>query len=63
MGLHQTAFFIDEEAARAQDANHSILFREDSMGRWTPRSIFLDLESDQINELLVSDIGQMVELG
>ena len=62
-GIQTDGFFRDEEASRATDANHSVLFREDSMGLWTPRSIFLDRESDQINELLSSDIGQMVEPG
>ena len=40
-----------------------MLFREDVLGRWTPRSIFVDLEPNQIDDLLRSDIGQIVEPG
>ena len=56
-GLSSDGFFVDEEKARSADINHEVLFREDSYGRWTPRSIFLDLEDDSIYNLLESDIG------
>merc|ERR1719469_603073 len=62
-GLGADGFFKDESAARLAEVNHNILFREDSLGRWTPRSIFFDAESDDIDGLLRSDIGQLVEPG
>ena len=41
-GIGYDGFLEDEE----YQANHHVHFREDSMGRWTPRSIFADLEAD-----------------
>ena len=62
-GIAPDGFLKDEEAGRGADIDHNVLFREDSLGRWTPRSIFVDLESNQIDDLLTSDIGQLVEPG
>jgi len=45
------------------DINNDVLFREDSLGRWTPRSIFFDSESDQIDRLLEGEFGQLIEPG
>ena len=56
-GLAPDGFFVDEDKARSATINHEVLFREDSFGRWTPRSIFFDLESDNIDKLLTSEIG------
>ena len=43
--------------------NHNVLFREDSLGRWTPRTLLFDTASNEIDELLSSEIGQLVEPG
>ena len=51
----------DKSSQRIADVNHHSLFREDSLGRWTPRSIFIDLDRDSIDELLMSDVGQLIE--
>lgn len=49
-GLSPDGFFIDEERATGLTAdggvNHGVHFREDSLSRWTPRSIFFDCESE-----------------
>ena len=62
-GIGADGFLKDEEAARMAPVNHNILFREDSLGRWTPRTLLFDTESDAIDELLSSEIGQLVEPG
>ena len=62
-GIDPDGFFKDEEASRRAEVDHNVLFREDSLGRWTPRSIFIDLESEEIDSLLTSEIGQLVEPG
>ena len=51
-GIGPDGFFKDEEAALESGINHNVLFREDSMGCWTPRSIFFDIESEAIDSLL-----------
>ena len=43
------------------EVNHHLLFREDSWGRWTPRSLFFDQEVDQLDALMVSSLGDLVE--
>ena len=62
-GIGSDGFFKDEEAARSATVNHNILFREDSLGRWTPRTLLFDTASNEIDELLSSEIGQLVEPG
>ena len=42
--------FIERDTGT--DINHLPLFRENSIGKWTPRSIFVDLEPDQIDNLV-----------
>ena len=59
-GIGTDGFFIDEDAARTTDINHDVLFREDSIGRWTPRSIFIDVENEAIDRLLMSEVGELV---
>ena len=59
-GLGTDGFFIDEDVARSSDINHHVVFREDSIGRWTPRSLFIDVENDAIDQLLSSNIGELV---
>ena len=48
-GIGIDGFFTDENAARAADVNHHVLFRENSIGQWTPRSVFIDNDPDHIN--------------
>ena len=57
-GIGADGFLIDEENYDASTINNNVLFRENSWGRWAPRSIFIDLEPDNIDQLLTSDIGQ-----
>ena len=46
-GIGHDGFFVgDEDATRALNVNHHVLFRESSLGQWTPRSLFFDLDSD-----------------
>ena len=35
--------------------NHNILFTEDSFGKWRPRSVFIDCESENVNSMLNSE--------
>lgn len=54
----------DESARRSQeDINHDVIFRENSAGMWTPRSVFFDLQSEQIESLLSDPVGELVETG
>ena len=63
-GIGADGFFVDEEATRSMtNVNPHIHFRENSLGQWTPRSLFFDLESEEIDRLLTSEIGQLVEAG
>ena len=39
-------FKVDEDLARSSDMNNYVHFRENSLGKWTPRSILVDCESD-----------------
>ena len=44
------------------EINHLPIFRENSIGQWTPRSIFIDCEPDQIESLVYSDgVGELIE--
>lgn len=45
-GIGADGFFKDEAAANSPELeiDHYVHFREDSMGRWTPRSIFIDMD-------------------
>ena len=61
-GIASDGIFTDEDAAR-MDVNHDVHFRQDSLGRWTPRSIFIDFGAQIIDNLLSSEIGQLVEPG
>ena len=47
-GIGMDGFLVgDEDTRRAQDsANHHVLFRENSSGQWTPRSLFFDRQSE-----------------
>ena len=60
-------FFKDEQRARDCQVNnkirHNVHFRENSYGQWTPRSLFFDMETDHIDSLLQSEIGQMIQPG
>ena len=52
----------DEEVRRIEeDVKHDVLFRESSAGTWTPRSLFFDVQSDQIGSLLSDPVGELVE--
>ena len=64
-GIGADGFFKDEAVARQgeYDIDHLVHFREDSLGRWTPRSIFLDSDRGSIEELRRSEIGQLLEPG
>ena len=41
--------------------NNHVHFRENSLGKWTPRSILFDCESDDVDSVLASDIGSILE--
>ena len=41
--------------------NHHVHFREDSTGQWTPRSLFFDVQCDQIDYLFDEPVGELVK--
>ena len=47
------------------DINHHTIFRENRIGKWTPRSIFFDCESDTIDSLVYAGegVGEILEPG
>ena len=60
-GIGYDGFFTDEESSRtSSDVNHHVLFRESSFGQWTPRSLFFDCDPDCIDDVLRSDVGEML---
>ena len=38
-------------------------FRENLIGKWTPRSIFIDNDPTSIDTLLNSQFGELVDIG
>ncbi len=46
-GINQNGYLNEHQAAN--DLNNHVHFRENSLGKWTPRSLFFDSESDQID--------------
>ena len=48
-GIDTDGFLKDEESFNTGAINNNVLFREDSLGSWTPRSVFIDLEPDNID--------------
>ena len=59
-GIGLDGYFKDEETAQNTGINNHVLFRENSIGQWTPRSIFIDNDPDSINSLLTSPTGELV---
>ena len=63
-GIGNDGFFEDENAVQQHDINHQVIFREDSIGKWTPRSLFFDSDSVEIDALVGREgIGDMLESG
>ena len=62
-GIGPDGFFVSEEAEiKMEGVNTSILFSEDSIGRWRPRSLFFDNDADQINGLLADRVvGDLIQ--
>ena len=66
-GIGYDGLIPDEVANRlqsdGQDINNHVLFRQNQMGTWTPRSILIDNEPDHINALLTEPVGELVQPG
>ena len=59
-GIGLDGYFKNEDSAQYTGINNHVLFRENSLGQWTPRSIFIDNDPDSINTLLNSPAGELV---
>ena len=52
--------FLSPSSQHCAEIIHHVLFRESSMGTWTPRSVFLDLQPDQIDIMQGEEVGELI---
>ena len=51
-GIEPDGYMLDETTSSDVDVNNYVHFRENSLGRWTPRSLFFDSDPSAIDRLL-----------